>query len=170
MATVTLPRSLESIPGVRGGLPLLGNLFQFWSDRLGLQDLAARTGPIARIQLANLPVYIVTDADLAHEVLVAQAGSMMKSAGLAFLKPLLGEGLLTAEGEPHRKHRKLLAPAFAPKRLAPYGEVMVDETLHQTRSWRDAQHVDLSGEMMQMTLAIAGKTMFGAEIRGDAAT
>jgi cytochrome P450 len=170
MATVTLPRSGSSIPNVRGSLPLLGNLFQFWSDRLGLQDLAARTGPIARIQLANIPVYIVTDADLAHEVLVEQNASMTKSAGLQFLKPLLGDGLLTAEGEPHRKHRKLLAPAFAPKRLAPYGDVMVDETLRQTRSWRDAQHVDLSVELMQMTLAIAGKTMFGADVRGDAAT
>jgi cytochrome P450 len=156
-----------AIPGVRG-LPLVGNLFQFRSDRLGLQDLAARTGPIARIQLAHLPVYIITDADLAHEVLVEQNSSFTKSAGLQFLKPLLGEGLLTAEGEPHRRHRKLLAPAFAPKRLAAYGAVMVEETQRQAEGWRTAQQVDLSHEMMQMTLAIAGRTMFGADVRGDA--
>ncbi len=170
MATLTLPRPVSSIPGVRGGLPLLGNLFQFRSDRLRLQDLAARTGPISRVQLAHIPIYIVTDADMAHEVLVEQASSFTKSAGLQFLKPLLGEGLLTAEGEPHRRHRKLLAPAFAPKRLAAYGEVMVEETLRQTESWHDGQSIDLSAEMMAMTLAIAGRTMFGADVRNDATT
>ena len=159
-----------SIPGVRGGLPLLGNLLQFRSDRLALQDAAARTGPLARVQLALLPIYIVTDADLAHQVLVEQAGSFVKSAGLAILKPLLGEGLLTAEGEPHRRHRKLLAPAFAPKRLAAYGTAMVEETLRTVTSWRAGQRVDLLVEMMAMTLAIAGRTMFSADVRRDADT
>jgi cytochrome P450 len=159
--------AVTAIPPVRGGLPLLGNLMQFRSDRLGLQDLAARTGPIARVQLAHLPVYIVTDADIAHEIFVEQASWLVKSAGLAFLKPLLGEGLLTAEGEPHRKHRKLLAPAFAPKRLNAYGGVMVEETVNQIERWTTGQQIDLSREMMQMTLAIAGRTMFGADVRRD---
>src|ERR1700733_12297123 len=160
--------AVTAIPPVRGGLPLLGNLMQFRNDRLALQDLAAATGPIARVQLAHLPIYIVTDADMAHEVLVDQAGSFTKSAGLQFLKPLLGEGLLTAEGEPHKKHRKLLAPAFAPKRLDAYGEVMVEETVNQTERWTTGERIDLSHEMMQMTLAIAGRTMFGADVRRDA--
>jgi cytochrome P450 len=160
--------AVTAIPPVRGGLPLLGNLMQFRNDRLGLQDLAAAPGPIARIQLAHLPVYIITDAEMAHEVLVDQAGAFTKSAGLQFLKPLLGEGLLTAEGEPHKKHRKLLAPAFAPKRLDAYGEVMVEETVAQVERWTTGERIDLSHEMMQMTLAIAGRTMFGADVRRDA--
>lgn len=164
MATTT-----SAIPAVPG-LPLVGNLLKFRRDRLGLQDDAARTGPIARLQLAHIPIYIVTDADLAHEVLVVQAGAFTKSAGLQYLKPMLGEGLLTAEGETHKRHRKLLAPAFAPKRLAAYGEVMVAETERQIASWRDRHHVDLASEMMEMTLAIAGRTMFGADVRSDART
>jgi cytochrome P450 len=156
-----------SIPVVPG-LPLLGNLLDFRRDRLGLQDLAARTGPIARVQLAHIPIYIVSDADLAHEVLVVQNDSFTKSAGLQFLKPMLGDGLLTAEGEPHRRHRKLLAPAFAPKRLAAYGQIMVEETQKQTARWRAGDSIDLSHEMMEMTLAIAGRTMFGADVREDA--
>src|SRR5512140_3013257 len=139
-----------SIPVVPG-LPLLGNLLDFRRDRLGLQEMAARTGPIARVQLAHIPVYIVTDADLAHEVLVVQNDAFTKSAGLQFLKPMLGEGLLTAEGDVHRRHRKLLAPAFAPKRLAAYGDIMVEETRRQVDSWRGGKHLDLSAEMMEMT-------------------
>jgi cytochrome P450 len=158
-----------AIPAVPG-LPFVGNLFQFRRDRLGLQEDAARIGPIARVQLAHIPIYVVTDADLAHEVLVVQAASFTKSRGLQFLRPMLGDGLLTAEGEVHKRHRKLLAPAFAPKRLAAYGEVMVAETAHQLGTWRTGQHIDLSREMMEMTLAIAGRTMFGADVRGDAST
>ena len=163
---VTTSSAIPVVPG----LPLVGNLLKFRRDRLGLQDDAARTGPIARLQLAHIPVYIVTDADLAHEVLVVQAAAFTKSAGLQFLKPMLGDGLLTAEGDVHRRHRKLLAPAFAPKRLAAYGTIMVEETEKQIASWRDRHDVDLSREMMEMTLAIAGKTMFGADVRSDAST
>jgi cytochrome P450 len=170
MATLTraITQPVASVPLVPG-LPLVGNLFQFSRDRLALQDRAARTGPIARVMLAHIPIYIVTDADLAHEVLVEQAGAFVKSAGLQFLKPMLGEGLLTAEGETHKRHRKLLAPAFAPKRLEKYGEVMVSETDLQLSRWRHGQRLDLAHEMMEMTLAIAGRTMFGADVRSDAA-
>jgi cytochrome P450 len=83
---------------------------------------------------------------------------------------MLGDGLLTAEGETHKRHRKLLAPAFAPKRLAAYGEIMVAETARQLEAWRPGDRIDLAEQMMQMTLAIAGRTMFSADVRGDAAT
>src|ERR1041384_4058442 len=122
------PRAIvDGIPAVPG-LPVLGNLLAFRRDRLALHDQAARLGPIARVSLGPIPVYIITCGDLAREVLVDQAARFKKSVGMQFLRPLLGDGLLTAEGEPHRRHRKLLAPAFAPRRIASYGEIMVHET------------------------------------------
>jgi cytochrome P450 len=167
MVTATSPN--VSVPAVPG-LPLLGNLLQFRRDRLGLQDEAARVGPIARLQLAHIPIYIVTDADWAHQVLVSDAAHFQKSAGLHFLQPLLGDGLLTAEGETHKRHRKLLAPAFAPKRLDAYGETMIAETERQVASWYSGQRIDIAEQMMEMTLAIAGKTLFSADVRSDADT
>lgn len=172
MATATSPffsppPAVPSVPVLRG-LPLIGNLLEFRRDRLGMHDAAAEVGPVARLQLMHVPIYSVTDADVAKAVLVDQAASFKKSAGLHFLAPLLGEGLLSSEGEVHKQHRKLLAPAFAPKRLAAYGTVMVEETQKQLAGWHSGKHIDLSHEMMEMTLAIAGRTMFGADVRGDA--
>ena len=174
MATATSPfrhpaRAVTSIPAIPG-LPVLGNLLSFRKDRLALHEEGAQLGPIARFHLLHVPVYTISDAELAHEVLVDRAAQFKKSVGLQFLMPLLGEGLLTAEGETHKRHRKLLAPAFAPKRLAAYGEVMVEETRRQIERWHTGQRIDLSHEMMEMTLAIAGRTMFSADVRSDAST
>jgi len=78
--------------------------------------------------------------------------------------------LLNSEGEPHRRHRKLLAPAFAPRRIASYGEIMIHETREQLARWSPGDRIDLADEMMQMTLAIAGRTLFGVDVRRDAST
>ncbi len=164
-----VPPIVPSVPTLPG-LPLLGNVLRFRKDRLALHDDAALVGPIVRVQLLHVPVYVLTDADAMHEVLVDNATKFKKTAGIQFLEPLLGNGLLNAEGDVHKRHRKLLAPAFAPKRLAAYAETMIDETRTQIAKWRPNQQVDLSHEMMELTLAIAGKTMFGADVRSDAAT
>ncbi|MEJ7602039.1 MAG: cytochrome P450 [Kofleriaceae bacterium] len=163
------PAAVTSVPAIPG-LPVLGNLLAFRRDRLGLQDRAVELGPIARVSLAHVTFYIVTCADLAHRVLSEDAAAYKKSPILQFLAPLLGEGLLTAEGATHKRHRKLLAPAFVPKRLAAYGQVMVDETRAQVARWRPGQQIDVSHEMMELTLAIAGRTLFGADVRGEAKT
>jgi cytochrome P450 len=161
--------TVTTIPAVPG-LPLLGNFLDFRKDRLALQDKAMQRAPLARLAMFHLPVYVATSADLAHKILVDEAASFKKSAVLQFLAPVLGEGLLTAEGETHKRHRKLLAPAFAPRRLAAYGERMVEETRATVARWRPGSRIDLAAEMMEMTLAIAGRTLFDADVRGDART
>ena len=154
-ARTPLPE-LPTLPG----LPLLGNMLEFRSDRLA---------PMTRVWLGPVPIHLCSDADLAREILVERADAFKKARAMSvFLRPLLGDGLLSADAELHRRHRKLLAPAFAPKRLAAYGETMVGETARQVAAWRDGAVVDVAAEMMQMTLAIAGRTLFGADVRGDA--
>jgi cytochrome P450 len=151
------------------GLPVIGNLVAFRRDRLGLQLRLARLGPIARYHLGPLPVHVVSDAALAQEILVDHADAFKKAPGLSiFARPLLGDGLLTSEGLDHRRARKLLAPAFAARRIAGYAEVMAAEATRTAAGWADGGRTDLAADMMRMTLAIAGRTLFDADVRGDA--
>ena len=152
------------------GLPLLGNLVDFMTDRLALHERAAAAGPFVQMNLGRLPIYVVTDANIAHEVLTEKADAFLKGFEVRrYMHPLLGEGLLTAEGTMHRNHRKLLAPAFAPKRIANYGTTMVNETAEQLEKWHDGARIDVAEQMMELALAIAGRTLFSADIRNEAA-
>ena len=153
---------------VEPGLPLIGNLLEFRRDRLGFQLRVADAG-ITRTRIANRTVYIITDADLAHEVLVTHEDAFIKGPGLAIVaKPLLGDGLLTAEKDAHRRARKLLAPAFTPRRMAGYAAVMAERAATHVARVRPGAMVDIAERMMSTTLDIVGKTLFDADLTGDA--
>lgn len=170
MVAIPRPRTTPAGIPVLPGLPLIGNLLDFRKNRLVMQDKAARLAPLTRVNLIDLPLFSVSDADLVHEILVTQAEHFGKGASTSkFLEPLLGAGLLTAEGELHKQHRKLLAPAFAPRRVQAYGTSMVAETLEALATWRDGDVVDVLPQMMGLTLTIAGRTLFNADVRRDAA-
>jgi cytochrome P450 len=151
------------------GLPVVGNLLEFRKDRLDVFGRAGALGPMGRFHLGPIPVHVITDAALAQEVLVDRADDFMKSRGLSvFARPLLGDGLLTSEGGDHKRARKLLAPAFAAKRIAGYADVMAAEAARAAAGWADGARVDFAEEMMTATLAIAGRALFDADVRGDA--
>jgi cytochrome P450 len=92
----------------------------------------------------------------------------MKSEGLQRAKRLLGEGLLTSEGEFHLRQRRLAQPAFHRQRIAGYAATMVEYADRACDQWRAGETRDVAREMMRLTLAIAGKTLFDANVEGEA--
>ena len=94
---------------------LTGNLAEFRADRLAFftrvrQDLRRRRSPA----LLNHRILLLSRPDLIEEVLISHSKQFIKHFGLRLYKPLLGDGLVTAEGEHWRRQRKLSAPAFQP--------------------------------------------------------
>ncbi len=132
-------------------------------------EAAARAhGPVTYLRMAGEDVYIVSDPDLVTEVFLTRARDVMKGRGLQAARPLLGNGLLTSEGEFHLRQRRLAQPAFHRQRIADYAEQMVSEALRHSAAWVDGQQVDMVDEMTALTFAIVGQTLFGTDLTGDA--
>ena len=100
--------------------------------------------------------------------LINKSENFIKGSALQRSKRLLGEGLLTAEGEAHRRQRRLIQPAFHRSRIEGYAQVMTACTERSISEWHDGQTLDLAEEMMALTLAIVGKTLFDADIQAEA--
>ncbi len=160
------------MPALNGPKPRLwgGHLAEFRADRLGLlQQCAREYGDVVPLRIWRYRAFLLSRPDLIEQVLVTQARNFTKHFGLRLYKPLLGDGLLNAEGEVWRRQRKLSAPAFQSSRLAGYSASMVECTGRMMRDWlatavaRRDVHLDL----MRLTLEIACRTLFGAETCPD---
>jgi cytochrome P450 len=154
---------------VRGHL-ILGHLRSFRHDRVGMQLRIGRSHPdVAALRFGLVKVVIVGSPALAHELLSAKNESFVKAPGLSlFLRPVLGDGLLTSEGARHASQRKLLAPAFAQKRIAAYASTMAERAERWASTLREGAPLDAADGMMRITLDIVAKTLFDAEVGAEA--
>jgi cytochrome P450 len=152
------------------GLPLLGHLLQFRRDRFGLAvSIGKEERDLVSMRMGFFSILMASSGKMAHEILVEKADAFVKSRGLSvFARPLLGDGLLTSEHDVHKRQRRMMAPVFAHKRIASYGDVMVEKTLAAAARLEDGREIDLADEMMRLTLEIVGKALFDAELAGDA--
>jgi cytochrome P450 len=131
-------------------------------------SIARRYPRIAHIRLPSEHLYVLSHPDLVRTTFVTHGRWTIKGRGLQQTRPLLGDGLLTSEGELHRRQRRLVQPAFHQERIRAYAEAMVAATRARELGWTDGDHVDLAEEMSALTLDIVGRTLFGADLSGAA--
>jgi cytochrome P450 len=168
MSTQPGPAYSMRVPGPRG-LPLLGMAPWFRRDPLiFLRQLARDYGDIAQFRLMKLPVFLFNHPDYIRELLITRQSNFIKSRILQRSKRLLGEGLLTSEGEHHLRQRRLVQPAFYRERLQSYAAIMAGYAARARDRWQAGAELDMQSEMMRLTLAIVAKTLFSADVEGDA--
>lgn len=155
-------------PGPRDLIPLR-TLLKFRRDPAGyLTSLARKYGDFVRLNFGNRQIYLLNDPAEIQSILVTNNKLFKKSRGLQVAKRFLGEGLLTNEGDFHRRQRRLVQPAFHQQRLIGYANVMADHSLRFAAEWRDGARVDMAQEMMRLTLSVVAKTLFDADVGGEA--
>jgi cytochrome P450 len=155
-------------PGPRGSL-LGGNLADFRRDRLAYLAHVARTfGDVAALRLGPRRVFLVSHPDAIEEVLVTQGRHFTKHFALRLNPLVLGNGLLTSEGDFWLRQRRLIQPAFQRGPVAAYAPVMVAYSRRLLAGWRDGETLDILSEMTRLTMEIAAKVLFDAEIADEA--
>jgi len=149
--------------------PIIGHLLEFRRNPIAfLQQAAREHGDIVHLQLGPQAIYLFNNPEYIKDVLVTNNRNFVKSRGLEMAKKFLGEGLLTSEGEFHRRQRRLAQPAFHRQRINGYATVMAEYSARRREQWRAGETLDMSQEMMGLTLAIVGKTLFDADVEAEA--
>ena len=155
-------------PGPKGHL-LVGVLPEFRKDPAGfLAQMARRYGDVVYIPLGRQHIYCISHPDAIRDVLVTHQNKFKKSRMLERARVLLGDGLLTSEGDHHRRQRRLVQPAFHRDRLAGYGAVMVERAAVARDRWQPGLPFDVLQEMMRLTLAIVAQTLFSTQVDSEA--
>jgi cytochrome P450 len=121
-------------------------------------------GPIAHYRFMGTVILFINDPEYIQEVLINQAGSFVRERTIQRLKILLGEGLISSDDPIHMRQRRIAAPAFHRARIAGYADQIVANAQAARDSWSEGAEIDVSDQMMQLSLHIVAKTLFDSEV------
>jgi len=143
------------------------SLFQRWSrffelrkSRLPFLERMVQLGDLVQGHVGPNRVCYVNHPELIREVLMSHTSVLEKGMILQRAKRLFGNGLLTSEGDLHKRQRRLLQPAFQRQRLALYGEVMIDCAERYAKSLGAGEIRSMDHDLSRVTLAIVASTLF----------
>ncbi len=158
-------------PGPKAATFLGGSLRDFMTKRLDFFLDAARTyGDLAGFRFGPRRILLASHPDLIEQVLVTDAKHYIKHFGARMYKPVLGNGLVTSEGDFWLRQRKLSQPAFLKNRVLSYAPMMGDLTRQMLDRWKPGDRVDVHFQFSGLTSAIALKTLFGLDDHEDRET
>lgn len=139
-------------------------LAEYSHDPLGFMTSCAREyGEIVPLQFEGAQFCLLTNPDHITEVLKDRL-LFIKAKDTQMLRGLLGNGLITSEGDFWQRQRRLSQPMFHQQRISGYGEVMVNYTQQMLQNWQAGQQLNVHDEMMRLTLDIVMKTIFDRDV------
>jgi cytochrome P450 len=145
-----------------------GHFRSFRKDPPAFLTRLAQLGDVTSFRMGPIHGYFINDPELVRDVLVVNAHKFKKGRALQRAKSLLGNGLLTNEGEAHLRQRRMIQPAFHKGRIAEYARTMTEYAERMSATWSDGEVRDIDREMMHLTLQIVATTLFSANVDDDA--
>lgn len=144
-----------------------GNLRDLVDDSLNFyRRCEAHPAGIVQIRIYRRPLFVVTAPALIEEILTTQNKRFEKGIGLADLKPLFGDGLLTADHDVWRAHRKVIGPHFPVSKLEASSRTIADCTSDLLAGWQSGETRDVYRDMTRLGLRVVVRTLFGRDLPG----
>jgi cytochrome P450 len=143
----------------------IGRTYRFVRDPLPiLLPLYREYGPIFSVRVFHGRVVFMLGPEANHFITVSHASRFhWRTGSMGDLIPLLGDGLLTIDGDYHRRARRIMLPAFHRERIAAAHGTMVDETARALEGWQDGNVLDVYHWARRLTLRIAMRALFGLD-------
>jgi len=158
-------------PGPKGST-ILGVMAEFTRDTLGFIERCRDYGDVVSMRFLYLTTYFLFHPDDIENVISTNSKNFIKSRNQRspLFQRLVGNGLLTSEGEVWKQQRRLAQPAFHRHRINAYAETMADYAQRMISNWREGEVRDIHRDMIRLTLEIVVKTLFNSDVSGDADT
>ncbi|MGO4852974.1 cytochrome P450 [Phaeovulum sp. W22_SRMD_FR3] len=152
-------------PGPKGSA-IWGSLAAFKADPLACLTQAARDhGDVVRLRFGPVTAHLINRPDLVEQVLSRNGANYDKATRSARrIAAATGNSLLSADHVAWQRHRRLIQPAFQPRRFAAIGPVIDTLLDPMLERWRQRGTIDIVDEMMQLVIAAAIKILFSADI------
>lgn len=145
--------------------PIFGNLLEFRKDQLGFMTNLQRTyGDAATLYFFKTPAVLFTRPEAIRYVLIENARNFINRPVFESLRLVLGDGLLSIDGDFHRQQRRMVQPAFHKQRVESYRDTMVACTESMLAEWSHGSQRDIADEMMRVTMRIVAKALFNIDI------
>jgi cytochrome P450 len=135
------------------------------TDPLGLLlEAYERYGPVFSLRVLTTRVVFMIGPEANHRILVTHPGDFTwRDGAFGDLIPLLGDGLLTIDGEFHRRSRRIMLPAFHTTRVAAALATMEEEIERAVGAFTDGERVELYGWARELALRVAMRALFGLD-------
>lgn len=152
------------------GVPVLGVLPELGKNPLLFFVNAARQSKgIVLLEMGPRRMYLVSHPEYVKYILQDNNKNYVKGYDLA--KPLLGEGLVTSEGDFWRRQRRIMQPVFSKAQVQALTTTMISCTSDMLTRWAELaeanREIDAAVEMMNLTQTIIVKTMFSTEVSAE---
>lgn len=152
----------RTLPEPRG--PALFSLFRFGQDPLGAPGrFFLECGDTFQSRLFGQTVIMTRDPEWIQEVLVTQARNFNKDRTTKGLSVLLGQGLLTSDGEEWRRNRRALQPHFHPQEVEQHLALFAEEAQVAMADWPARGLINVHEVLTRLTMRVVLRTLFGAD-------
>lgn len=157
---------------VPGPLGLFTGLRLFASRDLhaAMRKLVETYGDLVGCRIGRRRMFIVNQPEWIREILVNQHTHFIKAFSFRRLQVVLGNGLITSNGEFHRQQRRMIQPAFDRGHLEHCAASVTATTAKLCSAWQPSRPQDISVEMLKLTVTMLANSLLDADLGAEAET